>query len=52
MLYFVSGMKVRSLKLIFAFCLVGFVPALWAQDGLEGALSRVNLASPPNFAER
>ena len=44
-------MRSGNLKLILAVFLVGLVPGLWAQDGLEGALSRVKLASPPNFAE-
>jgi hypothetical protein len=41
-------MKVRSVcvKLVVAAFLALMAPGLWAQDGLEGALSRANLASP------
>ena len=41
-------MKARSVcvKLVVAAFLALMAPGLWAQDGLEGALSRANLASP------
>ena len=31
--------------------LAGLAPSLWAQDGLEGALSRMRVASPLKFAQ-
>jgi hypothetical protein len=44
-------MSARSLyvKCILAATLALTAPWLWAQDGLEGALSRANLASPANL---
>lgn len=43
-----SRMKGRSLKakLVLATSLALIAPCLWAQDGLEGALARANLAAP------
>ncbi len=45
-------MKARSLcvKLVMATALFLTAPWLYAQDGLEGALSRANVASPANLA--
>lgn len=34
-----------------AVVVVGTVPSLWAQDGLEGALSQLRVAPPLNFAQ-
>ena len=47
------GMKTRSLllRLVATAFLAGLAPSLWAQDGLEGALSRMRVASPLNFTE-
>jgi FG-GAP-like repeat len=44
-------MKARSLALkIVVAALALTTPCLWAQDGLEGALARVNLTAPVNLA--
>jgi hypothetical protein len=39
-------MKARSLALKIVVAALALTASLWAQDGLEGALSRANLASP------
>ena len=42
-------MKARSLYLKIVLVALALTASLWAQDGLEGALSRANLASPANL---
>jgi hypothetical protein len=41
-------MKARSLYLKIGVVALALTASLWAQDGLEGAVSRANLASPAN----
>ena len=44
-------MRAVYLKLMMAVVVAATVPSLWAQDGLQGALSHTKIASPLNFSE-